>query len=787
MLAMLLALWAWSAALAAPAGLVLTGQVAVSWTPAGLSLWPQADLRTPLYDPWTPAQGQIVDVVPWGGDLLVLVSAQVRSLYLVDLQAARVQLIRDLTWVQAIGRDPDSGRALLVGVNGSVWWLERLERGPEYALAGLRADEPAAKQVLGTATHQVRALRARTFVGAGPLGLCVTELLDGGARAICGRGPQEAVAVAPLDAARLVTLERHPQGEQLTRWSLLHPLAPWPFPLGSTPAPEGCTALVPLERGAWLVCPGPLRTLPGLPGVVVGSPEGQGRILAAAALPEDPTALLTLQEGEGGALTLRPLAAPEVEPGPPGPLGEPSRLYFGDWRAWGESLGPVTPAAQALAERYRRDDLPMGIDADVTNGSMPAWVRSTVQGLLDRASPWSMLPLSAAFNYLEQFPDQDGDLDQALAQTERRVEQQRLALLLALGVGGTLGVWVYRRLARRLSQRDEVLAAAYNPFRQDSPNNPERTPFAANRLVDDLIRTLDLNAVVVEGPPFGGKSALLRHLAWRLEREGLGGRPVAVVRVSLYGVPEDELWTRLGRAIAERFPGAEAAEEVRALDTLDRGAVEYLLDEVLSEAGPRLVLVLDDLDALGGYQVEAQRFRGLLQVVPSQRMSVLGSGQSIRRGYAGSEDESPWFNLFQVRTLAPLNAEELSAYLDSRLGPPFRYTPEAAARILERTGGSPLRVWHLCYAAVEHLLLHRRLELVAADVDAVGEELYAGARPPEGSPGVVAEDAHAAYERLLAQVAQARRRRDALLSELAERERRRGDSLDDDFFKGSEG
>jgi hypothetical protein len=39
----------------------------------------------------------------------------------------------------------------------------------------------------------------------------------------------------------------------------------------------------------------------------------------------------------------------------------------------------------------------------------------------------------------------------------------------------------------------------------------------------------------------------------------------------------------------------------------------------------------------------------LLQVIPSHRLSELGAGFNIRRGFAGTEDESPWFNLFQVR------------------------------------------------------------------------------------------------------------------------------------------
>ena len=110
------------------------------------------------------------------------------------------------------------------------------------------------------------------------------------------------------------------------------------------------------------------------------------------------------------------------------------------------------------------------------------------------------------------------------------------------------------------------------------------------------MRSLELNCVVVQGPELTGKSALLRHVAWRLEAEG----EVRVVQMELRGVPEGRFWTVLGRGVAEAYPECEAGAELLEDDeALDRDAVEYLLDECLAE-GPRLVLVLDDLDTLGG-------------------------------------------------------------------------------------------------------------------------------------------------------------------------------------------
>lgn len=773
---------------AAPTGLVLGSGFAFGWSGEQAVLWTMPGLE-PQWT-WTLGVG-VSDAEVWNGGVLALGEDR-RRVYFFDPDNGQATAVRDLSWVQALVPDPLSEAVLLVDYQGSVWKLRGLEARGDTLLARLHPQEPDYREVLGTSAVEVHTLGPTTFVGASALGLCVADLATPGPRTVCGRGPEAVLAVGTVSPSRLLTLERGAAGAQVTRWSLLHPYAPWPFPVGSLPVPEDCLALIPVPGGVWLSCGGRLRELPLAPGVVLGSPYPDARVLAGAPMSGSPTsgsmassALLLLVQDETGSLTLRFAPAPAVTPGPEGPLGDGTRLFFDDWQGWGESLGPVSPQARALADRYRQDDLPLGL-MESSSGSLPAWTAETVDALLELAGPWNPLHLAAARHYLERFPAHGPELDVQLALVSQQVERQRWGLLLGLGVGGTLAVWVTRRLTRRLTQRDEVLGAAYNPFRQDSPNNPERTPFAAAGLADDLLRTLDLNAVVVEGPPFSGKSALLQHLAWRVEREGLGGRPARAVRLALYGVPETGFWTALGRAVAAQFPGTPAAAEVLELDTLDRGAVEYLLDEVLGDEGPRLVLVLDDVDTLGSYQAEAQRFRGLMQVVPGQRLAVLGAGQSIRRGYLGSEDESPWFNLFQVRTLRELSAEELDTYLQSRLIPPFSYTAEAAARILERGGGSPLRTWHLCFSAVEHILVNRRLDLQAADVDAVGEELVRSAEGGRG-PSSLDATAQSAYERLLAQVAQARRHRDTLQARLTDRDRRRGDSLDSEFFAGFEG
>lgn len=728
-----------------------------------------------LVSRWRSPAGQVLQAVLWRGELYALVSLdpQPPVIYRVRLDDGETRAVRDVRWAHALTVDPRSGALLIANAGGDLFAVSGLFETKLGLMMGLSEREPTAPNVLGTRAQDLLWRRDGRLVAAGPRGLVVAELgLESDRRPQKARGvlPAERLQVAEVCPDRLVTLGVHDGEARLTRWSLMHLAAPWPLPLGGVALDEGAIGLIPLPEGVWVLAPGPLMTLDAR----LGDPDGQRLpgVLIGASMPElgawGPAAGLTLRHGAqrgmlalvDEALQVRVVRPPEVSaacaPPPWGPVGAAHLLQ-------------LEREVRALADLVSRVDLPVGLlDAEgLDRASSTSW-RETVRELLPTASPTNPLPILLSRGFLERFDVPQSDPMRAEVEArEAEVNRATLQALIALFTAGTALSWAALSALRRVRMRDRVLAAAWNPFRQDSPNNPERTPFAANGLADDLMRTLDLNCAVVEGPQFSGKSALLRHVAWRLEREGLGGRVVKLVRLGLLGVPEAEFWTRLGRAMVEALPDSPVAEELRELDTLDRGAVEYLLDESLRDDGPRLVLVLDDLDTLGSYRSEAQRFRGLLQVVPSHRMAVLGAGVSIRKGFAGADEESPWFNLFQVRQLRNMSEAELLAYLDSRLAHPYSYSPDAARRILSLSEGRPLQVWHLCFGAVEHLLDERRLELHVEHVERARADLRAsagGLARLDVTTLLGADGASEVWEQVVRQIALARRRREDLLA-----------------------
>ena len=560
------------------------------------------------------------------------------------------------------------------------------------------------------------------------------------------------------------------------------------------PAPVSRTSISTLPpRGpavTWILGQGPTRRLSHLGETWYGT-LGDPDTRAIAWMPQ--------ADGAGRVLSLGPHLSLSTQPPPfltllsRSPLPDvtgPEPVGRGDWGRWVTTLSASHQVDPELTQEILRTDLPLGrgephADLRLEDGGQ------FIEQFIESARPMNLLPLTVARGYLSHFHDVDPEIWRKLEAREEalgRIRNIYLGFFLGLV---TLLTWFMRRKRRLDEERNQVLAAYHNPFRQDSPDNPERTPFAAASMVDDILRSLVLNAVVVQGARFTGTSALLNHLVWRLEhRKELDGQPVRVVRLNLEGVPENTFWTRLGEAIVAVYPDHDVSIRIRQMKRLNRGAVEYLLNAVLESSGERIVLVIDNIDTLGLYVQEAQLFRGLIQIVPSCRFTILGAGTDIRQGFAGEPEESPWFNLFQILDLRPMSMEELTHYLDSRLVRPFSYSRDVPATLYELTQARALKVWYLLFTAVEQLLITRKLTLTSQHLRDASRHLQTLAthydEEEHTQPIVEATSPEEAWAQVVNMVAEARQRRDALQEKLRLRERGQEVHSERGFFHGRE-
>jgi hypothetical protein len=748
----------------------------------------------------------VVDVFALGEAFMVLAEADgVRQLQLLQPEGATLEKLEETLYVKTAGFEPRSRRLVMVDLNGLVFKGKGLQQVKADEQGQLKRFLANGYPPLGS-TRRFVPLEGLGMAALNDLGMTLLAPSDGEPLELIDAQTDALIeALAPLPGGRLVSARGAGEATALTRWSLLSPESPWPFPLGEYTLDGALIDLVEVPGGAWVVADAPLRRPPQLPGVAFGLPEGSAAPIAAAALPLSGQVALV-----GADLSAQAVAPPALKA--PAPRASSAAAAEGDWAGWAAALSDGRPEVRALADAVRAADLPLGerpgvvglprrsegpavVSADPgertrdsAGGGRLRWIEARTWELLQQPAWFDRAPLDAARAYIT-LAGLEGAMGQALAEAEAAASATRSMGLLWLGLLGFAGSWLAHRSARREREKEQALSLEINPFRADSPNNPSCVPFGAEALIEDLLRTLALNCVVIQGPQFSGKSALLRHVVWRLRAETPAGeRRVIPVYLDLHGVPEDAFWSRLGAAIARAFPEASAAEEIREVleeeEALDRDSVEYLLEEVLEDGGPRLLLVLKDLDTLGLYRNESQRFRGLIQIIPSHRMAVLGSGRNIRRGFGGGSDESPWFNLFQVREFLPWSEQAIAEYLGRRLEAPYTFESGVPARLHRLTSGRPLQVWHLLFSAVEQLHIGRRVDLGGRDLEVASAELrsiataYAGEAAEEEADGeqawflrgefdrLLAEDPEQAWEQLVLRIADARRQRDLLNQQL---------------------
>lgn len=357
----------------------------------------------------------------------------------------------------------------------------------------------------------------------------------------------------------------------------------------------------------------------------------------------------------------------------------------------------------------------------------------------------------------------------------QEAEQRYTKHLITTDVLGSLTLFlVGLGLARthwRRRERQRVLFNRHNPFREDSPHRADRTPFAMHGFVDEVLRNVGRNNIALVAPELAGKSAFLRHIAHRLRTEGLRGSEVVVVEVELRDVEESQFWGRLAQSIRSALEAAGASTEgLKVEDASPTRLVRFFRRwprcEKAAGREPRaFVLVVHDFGVLGDFARENQRFRNLLQMVPSSTVSIVGGARNLKVDV--DRYASPWHNYLLVHELRPLAVQEIRQYLRSRLKAPFEMADDVPDMLYELTRGRPLQVWHFAYRMVEEALFQQTTRLTAAHVLAAQETVQSVVRNSLALGGDPEEN----YRRTLERVAVLKELRQELLDTLEERTR----------------
>lgn len=231
--------------------------------------------------------------------------------------------------------------------------------------------------------------------------------------------------------------------------------------------------------------------------------------------------------------------------------------------------------------------------------------------------------------------------------------------------------------------------------------------------------------IVVTGEVGAGKTTLLRALLRKIPRDTVV--PAQIVSTQ---VDADDLLRLIASAFGIPGVGADKASVLQALQ-------RYLL--VLHSQGKHALLLIDEAQNLSARAIEELRMLSNFQIGNVSLIQSFLVGQPEFRDTLDSQA----MNKFRQRVVASyhlgaLAPQEVRAYVEHRLtvaGWTGRPTIHASAFDVayRHTGGIPRQLNSLLDRTLLSCYLNEKRDITGADVDEVGQEMYAELGPSSGS------------------------------------------------------
>jgi hypothetical protein len=309
------------------------------------------------------------------------------------------------------------------------------------------------------------------------------------------------------------------------------------------------------------------------------------------------------------------------------------------------------------------------------------------------------------------------------------------ALIVALVAAGLL--WLRTRRVAQAGDARTTLAFErhFNPYISGEPVRAPEMFFARHDLLDRIISGLHQNSILIEGERRIGKTSLLYQLADRLRATDDPEWVFIPVPVDLEGTPEERFFHLLMEAVWGAARGS-LADPVPALYFHTIAPAQYTdrdfaadlrillraLRPAVSPRRPRLVLLVDEVDALNGYDaLIQQQFRRILVSDLAENMGAVVAGARISKDW--DREESPWYNLFYEIPLEPFTDAQARQLLTEPVRGIYEWDARALDAVVRSSDGRPYRLQQLAFGAVNHMLADRRLHLAAEDVQSAEEAL----------------------------------------------------------------
>ena len=129
----------------------------------------------------------------------------------------------------------------------------------------------------------------------------------------------------------------------------------------------------------------------------------------------------------------------------------------------------------------------------------------------------------------------------------------------------------------------------------------------------------------------------------------------------------------------------------------------------------RLILLLDEVDTLSHFNhIYQQQLRRIFMRDFAATLGAVVAGIAISKDW--DRIESPWYNLFNEIAMQPFSRSEAVELLVEPVRGYYLYEPAALSFIIDQSDGRPYRIQQYAMEAVNHMLKHKRRQILMVDV-----------------------------------------------------------------------
>jgi len=272
--------------------------------------------------------------------------------------------------------------------------------------------------------------------------------------------------------------------------------------------------------------------------------------------------------------------------------------------------------------------------------------------------------------------------------------------------------------------RKIITRRRFNPYIAGEPIFSKNLFYGREKILNQILSILHNNSIMVVGERRIGKTSLLIQVKQELKKTSDPDYEFLPVHVDLQGINQWDFFKTIIQDIIEELQ-VSAADLVlflhrkqqeynyRNFNSDFRKIIKFL--SANNHKSIKLVLLIDEADAMNEYEqtVHAQLRRVFMQEF-SQHFAAIIAGTNYIKNW--SRPESPWWNLFTLIELNPIEKNDAIKLIQEPVKGIFKFKDEALEKIITYTNCKPFLIQQLCIKIINNLLDERRRTVFVEDV-----------------------------------------------------------------------